>query len=120
MSNTIQPIGDTVLAQDMYFGDVQLKSGLIILNDNGKDRGIHARWCKVYAVGPKCHLDIEAGDWILVKHGRWSNGIDLGDLFPSDYGHKEVVIRKIDSNDILLKSKDDPHPENLYYEGKEL
>ncbi len=115
----ILPIGDTVLVSDMFFGEQLSSSGLIILDDDKKDRGIHPRWCKVYAIGPKNKSDISVGDWILVSHGRWGRGVDLNEIDPKHYEKGQLVIRRVDSKDILLKSKVSPNPKNSIFYGKE-
>lgn len=50
--------------------------GIILPDDNMTDRGIHARWGQVFAIGPEVD-DLSPGEWVLVEHGRWTNGIDL-------------------------------------------
>ena len=72
-------------------------SGIIILSGDGKLEGIHARWAKVYAVGPK-QQDVRVGQYVCVKHGRWTRGLEIQD----DEGEK--TIRRIDNDDILLVS----------------
>ena len=73
------------------------QSGLILPNDNGTGLGIRPRWGQVYAVGPD-QLDVRAGQWVCVAHGRWTRGIDIED----ETGKR--TIRKIDPKDILLMS----------------
>ena len=97
---TLKAIGDRVLVSDMHFGEQKTKSGLIIGDDNGQTRGIYPRWGQVYAVGP-LQKDVQAGQYILISHGRWTRGIKIDD------GTGERVIRKIDPNDILMVS-DEP------------
>lgn len=72
----IRPILDHIIVQDMEFGEQRTKSGIIIIDDDGKQHGIKPRWGKVYAVGPK-QEEVKVGDWVLVEHGRWTRGIDL-------------------------------------------
>ena len=43
IKGTLKPIHDHVLATDMYFGDQKTKTGIIILNDDGKSEGIRPR-----------------------------------------------------------------------------
>jgi co-chaperonin GroES (HSP10) len=75
----LKPIHNKVIVTDLQHGEQKTKSGLIILDDSttdAGDRGIKARWAKVYATGPE-QKDVKVGDWILLEHGRWSLGQDL-------------------------------------------
>lgn len=69
--NMIEPFGNKVIATDIEYGEQMSRQGIIIPDDNGKERGIHPRWCKVYKVGEEVN-DVKEGEWILVEHGRWS------------------------------------------------
>ena len=108
----IIPIHADVLVEDLFFGQIVTKSGLIILDDDGKDRGIHPRWAKVYAVGGENKLDIKKGDWVLIEHGRWTRGIEI----ELDSKRK---IRKVDPSALLMKSETEPKAENWYFRGKD-
>ena len=100
----IQPIGKRVLVCKMRFGDIKTKGGLILLDDDGKEQGIHPRWGRVYAVGAK-QQDVSVGQWILVAHGRWTRGMTV-----EKDGIKEEV-RMVDEKDILLVSDAEPQEE---------
>jgi len=100
----IQPIGKRVLVCKMRFGDIKTKGGIILLDDDGKEQGIHPRWCQAYAVGPK-QEDVKVGQWLLVAHGRWTRGM----IVEKD-GIKEEV-RMVDEKDILLVSDETPAEE---------
>jgi len=106
----IQPIGKRVLVCKMRFGDVKTRGGLILLDDDGKEQGIHPRWGRVYAVGAK-QEDVSVGQWILVAHGRWTRGM----IVEKD-GVKEEV-RMVDEKDILLVSDEEPQEEILKQAG---
>lgn len=96
---SIRPLHDHVLVT-MNFKERVTASGIIIQSTDGKLEGIHARWGYVYAVG-KDQKDIKPGQYILVKHGRWTRGTLIEDQ------EGEKTIRRIDNNDILLVS-DEP------------
>lgn len=98
----IRPILDHVIVQDMDFGEQRTKSGIIIVDDDGKQHGIKPRWGKVYAVGPK-QEDINVGEWVLVEHGRWTRGIDL----EIDDG-STISLRRVEPKSIMLKSNNKP------------
>ena len=100
----IQPLGKRVLVCRMRFGDIKTKGGLILLDDDGTEQGIHPRWCQAYAVGPK-QEDVKVGQWILVAHGRWTRSM----IVEKD-GAKEEV-RMVDEKDILLVSDEEPAEE---------
>ena len=75
---TLSPIGNKIILTNMDTGFKKL-NGIIHLDDStaeSGDRGIRPRWAEVYAVGPE-QKDVRVGDWVLMQHGRWSQGQDL-------------------------------------------
>ena len=103
---TIQPIGKRVLVSKMRFGDKRTRGGILLLDDDGKEGGIHPRWCQVYAVGPK-QADVTVGQWLLIAHGRWSRALTV------KKDGADIEVRMIDENDILLVSDDEPADSDL-------
>lgn len=97
---TVKAIKDHIIVADMGFGEQVTKNGIIRLEDDGKDEGIKPRWGRVYSVGPE-QIDVKVGEWVLVKHGRWTRGMDL---IKND---EKITLRRIDHNDILIVS-DEP------------
>ena len=97
----IQPLGKRVLVSKMRFGEKKTRGGIILLDDDGTEAGIHPRWSQVYAVGPK-QEDVRVGQWILVAHGRWSRALKVIN------NKEELEVRMIDENDILLVSDEEP------------
>ena len=95
--NAVRPVKDHVIVCDMNFDARTSLSGIWIPSTNGKLEGIHPRWGKVYAVGAD-QTEIKVGQWVCVKHGRWTRGLEIED--PSG----EKTIRRIDNDDILLIS----------------
>jgi co-chaperonin GroES (HSP10) len=73
----ITPLPNKVLVSDMQRGQRQIGS-IILPDDNGKLSGIRPRWAQVYDVGSDV-IDIKAGDWILIKHGRWTRSHNVKD-----------------------------------------
>ena len=69
--------------------------GIIIPDDNGKERGIRPRWAEVYAVGEDI-TDLEVGQWVLISHGRWSRGVDFND------GNDKITVRQVDYPEAIL------------------
>lgn len=94
---SIRALHNHVIVCDMNFHEKISHGGIIIPNSDGKLEGIYARWAKVYAVGNK-QKDVRVGQYVLVKHGRWTRGVEVEDTD----GTK--IIRRIDQNDILLVS----------------
>lgn len=102
----IRPILDHVIVQDMEFGEQKTRSGIIIIDDDGKQHGIKPRWGKVYAVGPK-QEDVKVGDWVLIEHGRWTRGIDLDNEDGST-----TTVRRVEPKSIMAIS--DRKPTDTY------
>ena len=101
VDNDITPLKKRVLVSDMQFGATKSKGGIILLDDDGTEAGIHPRWAKVYAVGDQQN-DVTVGQWLLVAHGRWSRALKV-----KKHG-EELEVRMIDENDILLVSNEEP------------
>jgi co-chaperonin GroES (HSP10) len=97
----ITPLKKRVLVSDMHFGERKSAGGIIIMDDDGSEGGIHPRWGKVYAIGNQ-QEDVTVGQWVMVPHGRWSRG------FKIKKDGIELEVRMIDENDILLVSDDEP------------
>ena len=105
VENDITPLKKRVLVSDMQFGATKSKGGIIILDDDGTEAGIHPRWAKVYAVGNQ-QEDVKVGQWVLVAHGRWSRALKVKKK------DVELEVRMIDENDILLLSEEEPEFNN--------
>ena len=95
-----------VIVTDMNFKEKLTSSGIIIPNSDGKLEGIHARWGRVYAVGDR-QQDVQVGQYVLVKHGRWTRGTLIEDA------EGEKTIRRIDADDILLVSNEPVQDETI-------
>tara|TARA_Y100001938_G_scaffold141732_1_gene211962 strand:+ start:855 stop:1298 length:444 start_codon:yes stop_codon:yes gene_type:complete len=105
VENDIKPLKKRVLVSDMQFGATKSKGGIILLDDDGTEAGIHPRWAKVYAVGDQ-QDDVRIGQWLLIAHGRWSRA------FKVKKDGEELEVRMIDENDILLVSDEEPEFNN--------
>ena len=101
----IKPLKKRVLVSDMQFGATKSKGGIILLDDDGTEAGIHPRWAKVYAVGDQ-QDDVRIGQWLLIAHGRWSRALKV------KKDGEELEVRMIDENDILLVSDEEPNFNN--------
>lgn len=102
ISGKLTPIKNRVIVSDMHFGEQKTRSGLIITDDNGTDRGIYPRWALVHAKGPENDDNYEVGDWVLVEHGRWTRGVKV------DEGNGEQELRMVESESIMMYSKTKP------------
>lgn len=96
---SIRALGDHIIVTDMNFDQKISHGGIIIPSGDRKLEGIHARWARVYATGPK-QIDVKIGQYVLVSHGRWTRGLDILD------NEGEKTIRRIDNNDVLMVSDD--------------
>jgi len=101
VENDIKPLKKRVLVSDMHFGERKSAGGIIMMDDDGSEGGIHPRWGKVYAIGDQ-QEDVKVGEWVMVSYGRWSRG------FKVKKDGVELEVRMIDENDILLVSDDEP------------
>jgi hypothetical protein len=102
MGKTIKALHDKVLVVNIENGGKITSGGIIIPDDNGKERGIRPRWAEIYAVGSDI-TDLTPGQWILISHGRWSRGVD----FVTDAG--KITLRQVDYPEaVLLVSDTDP------------
>ena len=101
VDHDITPLKKRVLVSDMHFGETRSKGGIILVDDDGSESGIHPRWAKVYAIGNK-QEDVKVGQWILVSHGRWSRALKV------KKNNVELEVRMIDEDDILLVSEEEP------------
>ena len=98
--DNLRALKGKVLVHNIEQGEKRTKKGIIILDDNGKEQGIRERWAQIFALGPDID-DLFVGQWVLIKHGRWSRGIDIKmiDLL--------TTIRQIDYPDAILLVSDE-------------
>ena len=94
----IIPLGNNVVVTDFKKGERSV-GGIIFADDNGKSHGIRPRWAKVAFV-KEGFTDIKVGEWVYIKHGRWSRPIHKDD------DGKQYYCAEIDS--ILLVSEEEP------------
>jgi co-chaperonin GroES (HSP10) len=98
----VRALHDHVIVSDLQIGERVTQGGIVLLDDNAKSQGIRPRWAKVYVVGPK-QQDIEADQWVLIEHGRWSRGFKL-----IDSDGIERMIHRADVEAILAVSDQPP------------
>lgn len=95
----IKAFGDRVLASmaQKPSGYKKSKSGLLVADKDMEESGIKPRWFKIISVGEKINW-LSDGDYVLVAHGRWTNGVDID-------GEKVYLL---DNNEILMLSSERP------------
>tara|TARA_B100000927_G_C16358459_1_gene426399 strand:- start:325 stop:672 length:348 start_codon:yes stop_codon:yes gene_type:complete len=74
------------------------KSGLLIADKDMDESGIKPRWFKIYSVGDDVDFCTE-GDYVLVAHGRWSRGVEIG---------PDEKVWLLDNDDCLAISNEPP------------
>lgn len=92
----LHPLPGKVLVHNMEYGETRTAGGIIIGNDDGKDRGIRPRWGTVYAVGQDV-TDVKVGDRVLIAHGRWTRGVKV-----QPPGGEPTVVRMVENESIML------------------
>ena len=116
VEGNFKPLRDGILVRNMDFGEQKTRSGLIILSDDGKSVGIHPRWGEVIAVG-KEQLDVSAGQYVMVAHGRWSRGFELNGETVRTVDPKDVLGIQDQAPDSTLMKSSLGH-QTRAYEGK--
>jgi co-chaperonin GroES (HSP10) len=106
----IHPLPDDILVINMERGEKVTRGGLIIIDDNGKNRGIRPRWAQVYKVGSNARVKlkdtVEEGQWIYVEHGRWTYGVEFQTSDQAD--GESIYVQKIDLEAVLAVSDECP------------
>lgn len=98
----LRALNDKILCKEMEKGEQLSRGGIVLINDDGQERGIRPRWMEVYAVGPEVR-DIKEGQWIMVEHGRWTQGLIL-----RNNDDTEFTIWGIEEESVLLVSNEQP------------
>jgi hypothetical protein len=99
---------DNILCVTGDFGDTVTNAGIIIKSTLGKATGIVPRWFEVFEVGPDIDW-IQPGEWVLVEHGRWTEGIPVQD----DRLPEGSKIWKVDPKACLAVTDQKPEAINL-------
>ncbi len=99
MPSTVKALRNKVLVTNIESGGRITTGGIIIPDDDGKERGIRPRWAEVYAVGDDI-AEIKVGQWILISHGRWSRGVDV------NTPDGKVTLRQVEYPDAVLLVSD--------------
>ena len=99
-ASKLKAVKNHVLVKGMRFHERITSGGILMPSDDTKSAGIRPRWAEVVAVGPQ-QPDVCVGEWVLISHGRWTRGLKL--LLAG----KEIELRRVDPDDILLISPDE-------------
>ena len=83
------PLKDRVLADEIDHGN-KVVNGIILTDDNMKERGIRPRWCRIYDVGENIK-DIKPGQYVLMEHTRWTIPVKI-----TNEKNEEVDLRLLD------------------------
>src|ERR1044072_2138142 len=75
-ANSLHQLKDNVFVTDLDGGPHKTNAGILIPDDNMTERGVRPRWARVWCVGPEV-TEVRPGDWILIKHARWTTAIEL-------------------------------------------
>jgi len=85
------------------------EGGIILLEKDGTENAVRPRWFKVYSLGEDIDWLTE-GAYVLVDHGRWSNGIKVDE---------ELKVYLLDNKDCLMVSEKNPMLDNtIQIKGK--
>ena len=108
LSGELRAIQDRIIVEELKTGETITSTGIVIPDDDAKERGIRPRWEKVYRTGLLQH-EVEQGQWVLVEHGRWTRGLKVRTV-----DGEEKTLRMVDPEEILLVSDERP-PEHEQY-----
>ena len=100
MTRVVRAMRDKILAEmvDKPGEEKTTAGGIIITEKDGTENAIRPRWFKVYSVGNEIDW-ITKGKYVLVDHGRWSNGMKVSD---------DLKLYLLDNKDCLAASDDNP------------
>jgi len=86
----------------MEKGERKTASGFVLMDDNGKEEGIRARWGQILSIGPDVSNELSVGDWILVEHGRWTRPMEVVE------DGETMTLYGIEEESILAVSDEQP------------
>jgi co-chaperonin GroES (HSP10) len=98
---------DDVLIVNMNAGESVTASGIILRRDDATSHGIRPRWARIFAVGPE-QKDVQAGQWILIEHGRWSRKVPINTI------NGKMELQKVDFKGILVVQDEEPTLDDQY------
>ena len=104
MTKKVKAMRNKILAEmiDDPGEEITTAGGIILLSKDGTEEAVRPRWFKVYSLGEDIDWLTE-GAYVLVDHGRWSNGIKVDE---------ELKIYLLDNKDCLMVSEENPMDNN--------
>tara|TARA_R100000541_G_scaffold5086_1_gene12464 strand:- start:3610 stop:3990 length:381 start_codon:yes stop_codon:yes gene_type:complete len=96
----IKAMRDKILAEmiDNPGEEITTAGGIILISKDGTESAVRPRWFKVYSIGSEIDW-LHEGQYVLVDHGRWSNGIKVAE---------DLKIYLLDNKDCLMTSETNP------------
>ena len=114
MLGRIKATRDKILAEmiDKPGEEKTSKGGIIMKEKDATEAAVRPRWFKVYSVGSGIDW-IKEGEYVMVAHGRWSNGLKIDEnlkLYLIDNEECLAVndTNPMDNNNIQISSKPIP------------
>ena len=100
MTKTVRALKEKILAEMIDKPGIEKTTagGIIIKDKDMTESSVRPRWFKVYSVGDGIDW-ITEGKYVLVDHGRWSNGMKVSD---------DLKLYLLDNKDCLAASDDNP------------
>lgn len=98
----LRALTNKILCKEMEKGELLSTGGIILIDDDISESGIRPRWMQVFSVGPDV-TDVKEGNWIMVKHGRWTHGMILRHA-----DNKEFTIWAAEEESVLLVTDEKP------------
>ncbi len=108
---SIRALNDHIIVTDMNFDQKITHGGIIIPHSDKKLEGIHARWARVYAIGPT-QSDVQVGQYVLVSHGRWTRGLDIDPVLAGTMRHLQVM-KQVSGQRVLILEDDAQFVDNF-------
>jgi co-chaperonin GroES (HSP10) len=102
ITGNLIPLRDNVFVSDMNFDTEITSGGIILQSSDGKSEGIHPRWGRVWAVGPK-QTDVRVGEWIMIEHGRWTRGFEY-----ENADGTITTLRMVEKKSIMMSADEKP------------
>lgn len=94
----VHPYPNKVIVSDIESGEI-VDRGIYMLSDDRKSEGVRARWAKVHAIGDGV-VGLSVGDWVLVKHGRWTRGVNVDGVELRMVDYPEATMMVVQSEDL--------------------
>ena len=81
---------------------ITTQGGIILTEKDATENAVRPRWFKVYSVGSEIDF-IKEGEYVMVAHGRWSNGLKI---------NEDLKLYRIDNEECLAVNDTNPMDNN--------